>query len=142
MVEEQGYYKYFQDLQSFKTIVKKSYNYISARMDDELYSHSMDHTLRVTSMALKLGKHLGAALDVIILASLFHDVARSIEKETGNCHAEASAKVAEQFLRENNLPALVEEVCYAIRTHRFSKNIEPETVEGKILQDADMLDAL
>ena len=36
----------------------------------------------------------------------------------------------------------IERVCYAIKVHRHSKGINPETIEAEILQDADRLDAL
>jgi uncharacterized protein len=47
------------------------------------------------------------------------------------------------FLREIGFPDKhLEAVAHAIKAHSFSAGIKPETIEAKIVQDADRLDAL
>jgi uncharacterized protein len=54
-----------------------------------------------------------------------------------------SIKTAEDFLKKKGLPEDVRKrVLYAVEVHRFSKGIVPVTLEARILQDADRLDAL
>ena len=80
--------------------------------------------------------------DVVVLAALFHDIGRPIDSKTGRCHAEIGAEKAEQFLKQEGLTEMISDVSDAILSHRFSKNIDPVSMEAKILQDADALDAL
>jgi uncharacterized protein len=78
--------------------------------------------------------------DPLILeaAALLHDVGRSLE---GVDHAEKSAEIAEKLLAECSFPvAKIPQVLYAIRMHRYSRGAEPDTLEAKILQDADRID--
>jgi uncharacterized protein len=107
-------------------------------------SHAFDHTQRVYNIALKLAKGQKVDLDVLRAAALLHDISRL--KEDNNeveCHAEHGAEMARKILNEMGFPKdKIDKVCYAIKVHRHSKGINPETIEAKILQDADRLDAL
>ena len=54
-----------------------------------------------------------------------------------------SAKKSKQILKKYDFTVdEIKIISDAIRDHSFSKNKIPETIEGKILQDADRLDAL
>ncbi|KAF1073777.1 hypothetical protein MKMG_02076 [Methanogenium sp. MK-MG] len=106
-------------------------------------AHDLDHILRVTRLCEEIGRAEGADMRVLIPAALFHDIARPIEDETGIPHQEEGARIAEAYLRQagydaERIPAIV----HAIRTHRYSTGAEPETLEAKILSDADKLDAM
>ncbi|AFK21983.1 HD domain-containing protein [Pyrococcus sp. ST04] len=103
-------------------------------------SHGLSHTERVLKLALEIGKKEGADLEVLALAAILHDVARPLEeKGLIKDHAKESAKIARDIL--NNYPK-IEEVVHAIEAHRFSRGVEPRTLEAKILSDADKIDAL
>jgi uncharacterized protein len=107
-------------------------------------SHAFDHTERVYNLALKIGKKEKADLDVLKAAALLHDISRLKEdnKEV-ECHAEDGAKVAENILREMKFPEdKIDNVVHSIKVHRDSKKLPAETIEAKIIQDADRLDAL
>lgn len=105
-------------------------------------NHHLDHVLRVRANALEIGRREGADLCILDLAALLHDIGR-IGERPGECHAVRSAEEAERFLARFGLPsATLEAILTAIRLHRFSTGIVPEILEGKILQDADRLDAL
>jgi uncharacterized protein len=57
--------------------------------------------------------------------------------------ADDSADLAEKWLQRYGYPQeRIDKICYCIRTHSYSKRLIPETLEGRILQDADRLDAL
>ena len=108
--------------------------------------HGFEHVERVLKLSSEIGVVLNANLLVIKIAALLHDVGRYLEndKEVKN-HAEISAEIAENFIIKNNFNLAigdVENILHCIRAHSFSNDLEPKTLEAKILSDADKLDAL
>ncbi len=104
-------------------------------------AHGFDHVLRVLALAERIGQAEGAAMDIVRTATLLHDVARAEEARTGDCHARAGAERARQILASH--PAdKVEAVAQAIASHRFRDEVIPQTLEAKVLYDADKLDAI
>lgn len=137
-------FKFFSNYQSFKPIAEDAIEFVTEKLSNfkTLQSHTLDHVFRVLNMAFFLAQKLDAFIDVIVLSAIFHDVGRPLELESGESHAEISARIAESFLKDKRLDAVIPDITHAIRSHRFNGNILPNTVEAKILQDADALDAL
>lgn len=81
--------------------------------------------------------------DVLICACLLHDIGRQEQFENPRvCHAQAGAEKALVFLRENHFEEdFARKVAHCIRCHRYRNNHVPNTIEAKILFDADKLDA-
>ncbi|WP_297476443.1 HD domain-containing protein [Thermococcus sp.] len=107
-------------------------------------THGFSHVERVFNLCIHIGKEEGADLEVLALASLLHDVARPLES-AGKVedHAAEGSRIARHFLRSLGYPEeKVEAVAHAIEAHRFSRGPEPETLEARILSDADKLDAI
>jgi uncharacterized protein len=103
--------------------------------------HDFDHVLRVLALAERLAREEGADLEIVHTAALLHDVARVREGRLLVDHAAAGADVARQLLA--HYPAdRVEAVAHAIAAHRFRSGPAPQTVEAKVLHDADKLDAI
>lgn len=106
-------------------------------------SHGYDHVLRVTRLCEKIAAYEDANLAVLIPAALLHDIARPIEDETGTPHEVEGARIAECFLQEIHYDeTLIPAITHAIRAHRYSTTTRPETLEARILSDADKLDAM
>jgi uncharacterized protein len=107
-------------------------------------AHDFSHILRVYKNARIIGQKEGADMQVLLLATLLHDVGS--EKKHTIEHGESDGlgrKAVVAFLDSIGLDEVVrEKVQYAIDVHRFSKGIVPVTLEARILQDADRLDAL
>ncbi len=109
--------------------------------------HGFDHVLRVLALAERLAKMEGADLEVVRTAALLHDIARSedggliLEANTETDHAVLAARQARRILAGED-PAFIEAVAHAIEAHRFRNAIEPQTLEAKVLFDADKLDAI
>ncbi|ASJ10938.1 phosphohydrolase [Thermococcus sp. P6] len=107
-------------------------------------THGFSHVERVFNLCMHIGKKEGADLEVLALAALLHDVARPLE-DAGKVedHAIEGARIAEDYLRSLGYPEeKARAVARAIESHRFSRGPEPETLEAKILSDADKLDAI
>lgn len=104
-------------------------------------AHDFEHVVRVLKLAERIGETEGADMEILGAAVLLHDVARVAEDEGGSCHAEAGAQRARQILARYPQHK-VEAVAHAIATHRFRSSATPQSLEAKILYDADKLDAI
>jgi uncharacterized protein len=107
-------------------------------------AHDFYHIMRVYKNAERIGGREGADMQVLLAAALLHDlVVYPKGSAKGSKSADDSADMAEKILRDYEYPQeRIDRVCYCIRTHSYSKKLMPSTLEGKILQDADRLDAL
>jgi len=107
-------------------------------------SHDINHFLRVERVAKKMAEQEGADLEIVEAMCLLFDVARMMEdKGEIEDHAQEGAKIAKKILTEVGFPSSkIDAVYYAITVHRRSVVINPNTIEAKILQDADYLDAM
>lgn len=106
-------------------------------------AHDFDHVLRVLATAEHIGQLERADLEVLRTATLLHDIARADQNRTGLDHAAEGARRAEVILTQAGCPAsFVTAVCHAIAAHRFRVEHLPQTLEAKILYDADKLDSI
>jgi uncharacterized protein len=106
-------------------------------------AHTFDHTMRVYSLSMRLCGKLHVNKRVLEAAALLHDVGRPKETESNISHAILSGEMSRDYLAEIGYSDIeISQVIEAIRTHRFSEGIEPTTIEGKILSDADKIDAI
>ena len=108
-------------------------------------SHDWDHTLRVYRLCGNIGKAERADMDVVRIAALLHDIGRSRQDASNGevCHARQGARMARDIIR--GLPLSEEQknnIIHCIRAHRFREALQPETVEARVLYDADKLDAI
>ena len=110
-------------------------------------THDFDHVLRVLALAERLADAEGADVEIVRAATLLHDVARGRVSGPDADHAAAGAEFAHRLLA-GHPPEKVEAVCHAIAAHRFRRRYRegsastPNTLEAKILHDADKLDAI
>ncbi len=107
-------------------------------------SHDLAHIHRVFRNAMRIHGQEGGNGTVLAASVLLHDCV-AVEKNSP-LRAQASRLAAEKasgLLRDLRWEETdIEAVAHAILTHSFSANIAPETLEAKILQDADRLDAI
>jgi len=108
-------------------------------------SHGPDHSERVLTTALLIGRQMDARLEILIPAALLHDIGRKEESLSKGkvCHAVRGAELAVPILQELGYnDADIEAICHCIRSHRYRRGRVPETVEAQILFDADKLDSI
>ncbi len=116
-------------------------NYMASCMDDS--AHDKEHIYRVLYNALDIAETESRVdQDILITACLLHDIGRGEQLRNPNvCHALAGGDMAYKFLTENGFGAdFAENVRHCIRAHRFRKSEPPQSMEAKILFDADKLD--
>lgn len=108
------------------------------------FSHDIEHVYRVERLAKRIAEDEGVDLETMEAAALLFDVARDLEdKGKVADHAQAGALIAKEILIKIGFPKnKIKKVTHAILVHRKSADNPVETIEDKILQDADYLDAL
>lgn len=113
-------------------------------LDKEDFSHNSDHIFRVENIAKKIAEDENSDIEIVEASCLLFDIARGLEdKGEVEDHAEKGVEIARDILPKVGFPKdKIEAVCHAIFVHRRSKNRTPETLEAKILIDADYLDAM
>ena len=107
-------------------------------------AHDFDHIMRVYKNAQQIIKKEKVNEKLVLSAVLLHDIVSfpKSDKRSKNSSIE-SAKKAKTILKKYDFTSdEITIVCDAISEHSFSQKKIPKTIEGKILQDADRLDAL
>lgn len=107
-------------------------------------AHDRAHLLRVWQNVRKISKIEGGDLTVLTAATLMHDFIHVPKDSPDRANAsQRAADAAGAVLAALSWPEQqVSAVKHAITAHSFSAGIPPRTLEARILQDADRLDAL
>jgi uncharacterized protein len=115
---------------------------VRAYYPDDDPVHGISHVLRVYKLAERIGKQEGANLRIVRAAALLHDIEGDVDVRED--HHLAAAEFAEKILKEEGWKGEdIDAVLHCIRAHRFrDDNEQPETIEAKVLFDADKLDAI
>lgn len=125
------------------TVLDSLKNEVKQRMKNDS-AHDFEHIMRVCKNAQKICKQEKANEKLVLSAALLHDIVSYPKSDKrSKMSSIESAKKSKQILQNYDFSA--EEITIisdAIRDHSFSQNKTPHTLEGKILQDADRLDAL
>ena len=107
-------------------------------------AHDMAHLARVVASAERLAREEGAVLDVVMPAAWLHDCVHVPVTAPDRPRASVMAGDAAvaQLAAIGYPAALHDAIHHAIAAHSFSAKIPPVTVEAKVVQDADRLDAI
>ena len=107
-------------------------------------AHDFSHVERVRKNAELLLKEVKADSDIVIPAILLHELFNYPKGHPQSRYSgDVCAELARGVLDEADYPlAKREKVLDCIRFHSFSRGVIPEHIEGKIVQDADRLDAI
>ena len=121
-------------------LTRRAVDYISGLFSGNAGGHDAAHTMRVYRNALRiLEEEPGADREVVLLAALLHDA------DDHKLFATKDNANARRFLAANGVPEeRADRICEVINAVSFSANRGrvPYSVEGRIVQDADRLDAL
>ncbi len=107
-------------------------------------SHDLSHVLRVVNIAKNLCTLENGNPYVVVPAAYLHDAVFISKNDSRRSQASTiSADFTMKLLSDWNYPEeFHKEIHHAIRAHSFSAKVATETLEAKIVQDADRIDAL
>lgn len=104
--------------------------------------HDYSHVLQVTKDAIEIGEKIAEEVDpfILICGALFHDLGR-VGVDTGVMHGMRGAALAEQFLKASWIDKTTgKKILRIITRHTPTSHLAPETIEEKVVSDADTLD--
>ncbi|HHK5852270.1 TPA: HD domain-containing protein, partial [Serratia marcescens] len=131
-------------LQPFSPYQALAQTLLPLTLESDDGSHDIAHLHRVWKNCRRISKLEGGDRRILCAAVLLHD-AVAVEKNSPQRHL-ASRMAAQQatltLTRLEWAPADIAAVAHAIEAHSFSAGIPPQTLEARILQDADRLDAI
>jgi uncharacterized protein len=130
-------------LQSYRTWLLELARQIMTDEGSEDAAHDYDHLVRVMALADRIQASEGGDLPTIWAAVALHDIGQERERRHGGDHAMIGAELAAELLRNTPFPQhSILAVQQAIREHRMTGGAIPQTLEGRILYDADKIDCL
>ncbi|WP_260514281.1 HD domain-containing protein [Serratia fonticola] len=131
-------------LQPFSPFQALAQELLPLTLEGDDGSHDVAHLHRVWKNCRQISQDEGGEQQILCAAVLLHDCV-AVEKNAPQRHL-ASRMAAEKagialatlgWSDEN-----INKTAHAIEAHSFSAAIPPQTLEAKILQDADRLDAI
>ncbi|CAH9051677.1 putative protein YedJ [Pseudoalteromonas holothuriae] len=107
-------------------------------------AHDLTHIQRVVKTAKQLAEQEQADVAVVLPAAWLHDCVAVAKNHPDRPRAsKLAADKAITFLRSIDYDeSKLDAIHHAIVAHSFSANVMPETLEAKVVQDADRMDAL
>ena len=122
-------------------IIENTLEYIKNFFENESSGHDYFHTYRVFEMAKHLVKNEEANEQIVMLAALLHDVDDVKISPNTNKNKDNARK----FLQSNNVDnQTIDLICKVIDevSYKGNESSSPTSIEAKIVQDADRLDAI
>lgn len=124
-------------------IIKRVTKRVMRELGDEGSGHDWWHVYRVWKMAKYIGRKESTNLFIVELAALLHDIA---DWKFYGGDDNVGARAARKLLSKQGVPKeIINHVCEIIRTAPFKGagvKTKMHTLEGKVVQDADRLDAI
>ncbi|MFB6097619.1 MAG: HD domain-containing protein, partial [Salinibacter sp.] len=119
-------------------------DFLDAQAADSDAAHDRAHVERVVTTARRLARAEDAHMDVVVPAAWLHDCVVLPKDHSDRAQASThAAEAARGLLEEEGYPEQwIPAIEHAIEAHSYSGAIEPETIEAKVVQDADRIDAL
>jgi uncharacterized protein len=125
------------------SIISQVIDHIRSQFEEDATGHDMHHIMRVFNMSKHIQSIEGGDLEIVELAALLHDI--SDHKFNGG-KLDEGGKVAYDLLisfgyntdRAEKVKYIIDNVSYK----GANTNVEMNSLEGMIVQDADRLDAI
>ena len=123
--------------------LEKLRDQVKKRLENDA-AHDFEHVMRVLKNATMIARKEKADIRMITAAVLLHDIISYPKSDPRSKNSSLeSADESKKILKKYDFSQdEINIISDAIRDHSFSRGVIPSTLEGKILQDADRLDAL
>ncbi|MCG9720509.1 HD domain-containing protein [Shewanella sp. Isolate7] len=127
-------------MQAFETLFAQ---FIAAELPADA-AHDLNHVKRVVKTAKRLCQLESANVQVVVPSAWLHDCVTLAKDDPRRSQSSLlAADKAIAFLKRIDYPQQYHDaIHHVIHAHSFSARVTPETLEAKIVQDADRLDAL
>ncbi|EKN68926.1 HD domain-containing protein [Schinkia azotoformans] len=123
-------------------LIEEATAFVRSELENEASGHDWWHIARVTKMAKHIAEQEGADVFICEMAALLHDIADEKLNEGGE---EAGLKRVKDWLEVHQADnETINTIIEIISTMSFKGGNHPPmtTLEGKVVQDADRLDAI
>jgi uncharacterized protein len=125
------------------SIINKTCQFVEQKLAGDSSGHDWWHIYRVWNLAKNIAAKEGANILIVELSALLHDIA---DWKFHDGDDTKGPQMAEQFLLENKVARevidLVVEIVATISYKGAGVATPMQTLEGKVVQDADRLDAI
>ncbi len=125
-------------------IIRETVSFVKKELEGKESGHDWWHIYRVWNIAKKIASIEKADMFMVEIAALLHDIA---DRKLNKGDEEAGLERVRTFLTpliDDRL--IVNKILHIIETYSFTSQLRSkkrmDTLEGKIVQDADRLDAL
>lgn len=122
-----------------ESVFSSAHDFLESLFEGDSSGHDIWHTMRVHDMAVSICSEEGGDMDVVRLAALLHDADdRKLFGDNGYANAR-------RFMDSQGIPEDVQDrVIGTISQISFkgTDSVVPDTLEGRIVQDADRMDAI
>lgn len=122
-----------------ESVFEAAKDYIRTLFEGDGSGHDYFHSVRVHDVAVTIQRSEGGDMDVIRLAALLHDV------DDRKLFDSKDYDNARGFMDRNCVPPEIQEKVVRVISQVSFKgkdSVVPDTIEGKVVQDADRLDAI
>jgi uncharacterized protein len=119
------------------------YQDVEVLLGGDTSGHGIDHVDRVLNLAITFAEKEGADKEIVMLAALLHDV--DDYKVFGEEHAEKllnAHAVLDTYGVSDETKRSVLHIIRSMGYNKYLEGIRPDTLEGMIVSDADMCDAI
>ena len=126
-----------------KLIIDKTKEYVKSKLEGEGTGHDFWHILRVYKTSIYIGKKENADLFIVELTALLHDIADwKFNEGDSNIATSLIRKLLESLGVQDYIINKITKIIETMSYKGGTTNANQETIEGKVIQDADRLDAL
>lgn len=109
-----------------------------------LEGHDYSHVLQVVKHSIDIAENVEEKVEpfILICGALFHDIGRTLHDEA-TLHGFSGGNITDTYLKSTWVEdAVAVKIVRIVVRHTVTSHIPPETVEEKIVYDADGLDRL